>query len=200
MRRIRAVVFDLDGTLTLPGAIDFARMRSRIQCPPDTDILTWVSSFTESDPRRREQLEEIIREEEDLGLKAARPMPDAEALFKWLKAQDPPLKIGLLTRNNTRVMDQTLKLFSTDPFDIKLSRDWTGGPPKPSPAAILHMGEVWGLKGEEIVMVGDSDDDVMSGRGAGCALSICIGDYKKAVDLCDKQIKCLSELMPLLLS
>jgi hypothetical protein len=45
MRRLRALVLDMDGTLTMPGAIDFARMRARLLMPPaGGDILTHVAS------------------------------------------------------------------------------------------------------------------------------------------------------------
>ena len=44
-RRLRAVVFDLDGTLSRPGAIDFLRLRARLAMPSShLDILEWCKA------------------------------------------------------------------------------------------------------------------------------------------------------------
>jgi hypothetical protein len=43
-RRLRAIVFDMDGTLTQPGSIDFAAMRARCGVPSGVDILHHISS------------------------------------------------------------------------------------------------------------------------------------------------------------
>ena len=43
-------------------------------------------------------------------------------------------------------------------------------PPKPSPAAILHIAQKWGLpSAENLLFVGDSIDDMTAGRKAGAA-------------------------------
>ena len=49
--RIRAVLFDFDGTLTLPGALDFSRIKRALNCPPDIPILEYIESI--ADPVRR---------------------------------------------------------------------------------------------------------------------------------------------------
>ena len=42
MNSIRAVLFDFDGTLTLPGSIDFAGIKKAIRCPGDAPILEFI--------------------------------------------------------------------------------------------------------------------------------------------------------------
>ena len=51
--RIKFVLFDFDGTLTLPGAIDFALIRQRIGCPDDMAILEFIQTL--SDESRRQE-------------------------------------------------------------------------------------------------------------------------------------------------
>lgn len=40
-------------------------------------------------------------------------------------------------------------------------------PPKPHPAAILHIAREWGIPTSEMLMVGDSVDDMLAGNRAG---------------------------------
>ena len=40
--RLRAVLFDFDGTLTHPGALDFAAIKREVGCPPDQFVLEWI--------------------------------------------------------------------------------------------------------------------------------------------------------------
>ena len=40
-------------------------------------------------------------------------------------------------------------------------------PPKPHPAGILYIGNQWGIRASEMIMVGDSMDDMIAGREAG---------------------------------
>lgn len=42
-------------------------------------------------------------------------------------------------------------------------------PPKPDPAGILFICGEWDVKGSEVIMVGDSMDDMAAGRRAGAA-------------------------------
>merc|ERR1712094_85005 len=39
---LKGVVFDMDGTLTLPGQLDFQRMRERTGVPPGADIVPFL--------------------------------------------------------------------------------------------------------------------------------------------------------------
>ena len=194
-RRVSAVVFDLDGTLTLPGAIDFARMRERILCPSTSDILAHVEQRPLAE---RAALHAMIAEEEELGLARVQPMVGTTELFAHLRARTPRLLTGILTRNNNSVMARTLSQMALPwSFDLELSRDWSGGPPKPHPAALLHMAHQWGVEPSECIMVGDSDDDVLAGRAAGFT-TVAIGKDARAVALAHHSIQSLAELVAIL--
>ena len=57
-KRIKGVLFDFDGTLTLPGALDFQAIRREMKCPPDIPILEWLETVpAERKPPLRKILE-----------------------------------------------------------------------------------------------------------------------------------------------
>lgn len=106
-------------------------------------------------------------------------MPGADKVARLLDENNVPR--GLITRNVLgSVHHLHSKFFSHKPFDPALARCFT--PVKPSPAALLHICECWGISTDEAVMVGDSaKDDIVSGNAAG-ALTILI-DVERKYDL-----------------
>ena len=46
---IEGIVFDMDGTLTMPEQLDFAGMRAAIGCPSGTDIIDHVKNVVRKD-------------------------------------------------------------------------------------------------------------------------------------------------------
>ena len=196
-RRLRAVVFDLDGTLTAPGAIDFARLRSRLGMPArHPDILQWCHS---QPPHERPSLLRIVAEEEEAGLDNLQLNAGAEPLFSFLAARTPRLFSGVLTRNNEDVMRRSLAkldlLGGRHAFDVLVSRDFEGAP-KPSPDGLLHMARGWRIDASEIVMVGDAPDDMQAALAAG-AVAVAIGDDDEAAQLAHHRVRTLCELVPL---
>lgn len=68
--------------------------------------------------------------------------------------------------------------------------------PKPDPAGILHIAAEWGLdsRGERLIMVGDSIDDMTAGHTAGAATVLLLNDRNSALkdhehtDLCIRRL------------
>lgn len=174
-RRIGGIVFDLDGTLTLQGAISFAAMRQRTGCPPDQkDVLAHIAA---APPHAQPALHAIVVEEEEAGLARMRLAHDAGDVLEALAAAG--VRRALLTRNNDSAMRRTVDLLSAatgrrpdEMFDAMLCRDFT--PTKPHPAPLLHLCAAWGLPPHRVVMVGDTIDDVATGRAAG-AVTVLVG-------------------------
>lgn len=192
-KTIRAVAFDMDGTLTLPGAIDFKRMRARMLCPPHLDVLDHVAAAPT--PAAAAALAAIIVEEELAA--ETRLMPDVHVVGQWLRAR-AGVRAALLTRNNARVMQRTLDLLPGIPFAVALSREWAG-PPKPDAAPLLHIARELGVRPDEMVMVGDTIDDIECGRAAG-AVAILIGetDCARSIAAAHHRVKDLTALVALL--
>lgn len=191
MRRvIKAIVFDVDGTLTVPSLINFARMRERIACPPGVDILDHCGTDA---ARHAVVIEEELAAELTL-------MPDVFVLEGWLSAR-PHLKRALLTRNNSTALARTMSLLGPSfRFDAALARDW-GGKNKPHEEPLLHLSQTFECLPSETVMVGDSLDDVECARRAG-AIGILIGDpttdRERAVAAATHRVDSLTGLTALL--
>ncbi|KAH7623919.1 putative Haloacid dehalogenase-like hydrolase domain-containing protein [Nannochloris sp. 'desiccata'] len=164
LRVIRGVVFDMDGTLTVP-CIDFAEMRRRAGVT-EGDILTVIDAWP---AERRAKAYAAIAEIEAEALQNMKIMPGAVVLCSLLDASHVPR--ALVTRNVSSSVDFFHRThFDLPPFFPALSREWT--PYKPDPGSLLHIAEHWGVKGTELVMIGDSaKDDVVCANRAG-AVSI----------------------------
>ena len=69
-------------------------------------------------------------------------------------------------------------------------------PPKPDPAGILHIASQWGLpdRGDSLIMVGDSLDDMTAGFRAGAATVLLVNEVNahlashEHTDLCIKRL------------
>ena len=195
---LRGVLFDMDGTLTRPGAIDFAAMRARVGAPAGVDVLAHVASF--SSAAERDALLGIIVEEEERGLQRMELADHAREVLDFLAERRVPR--GLITRNNDAAMRRTVALLGRDDaFDVMLSRSFT--PTKPRPEPLLHIVEKWRLEPARVAMVGDAIDDVQCARAAG-AFAILIGPdaqcrfFKEALPLADAAVASLAELRELL--
>jgi HAD superfamily hydrolase (TIGR01509 family) len=188
----------MDGTLTLPGSIDFAAMRARVGAPPGIDVLEFIESQPDEETRAR--LHGFIEDEEEAGFRRQELMPDAGTVLDTLGAL--ALRLGVITRNCEGVMKRTLALPGLRPgaFSITLSRSFT--PSKPHPAPVLHVADRWGCSVGELVFVGDSLDDVLSGRAAG-ARTVLVGTpglhgHDTAAPHADAVVRTLSDVLSVL--
>lgn len=101
---VHGVVFDLDGTLTLP-VLDFAKLRSDLQCPKGVDILKFCNSKS---GREKEMALRLVEEFEEEGRQNTKLQPGVFELLKFLSQSG--LKRALITRNLQASVDQFLAL------------------------------------------------------------------------------------------
>eukprot|EP00566_Odontella_aurita_P011628 CAMPEP_0113546760 /NCGR_PEP_ID=MMETSP0015_2-20120614/11978_1 /TAXON_ID=2838 /ORGANISM="Odontella" /LENGTH=387 /DNA_ID=CAMNT_0000447237 /DNA_START=185 /DNA_END=1348 /DNA_ORIENTATION=- /assembly_acc=CAM_ASM_000160 len=171
---LKLVVFDMDGTLTVPN-IDFDELYRRCGVPRDEDILAAVSSM---EPGRAAEAHSIIEEVEEEGRRTLRLMPGAIEVGRWLHGHGIPM--SLVTRNTERtvsaLMDQLWIPAGGAPFKPILSRDTSKGrPAKPHPASLHDIAKAWSLDlpSNEVLMVGDSAPyDVGFGKAAGVSTAL----------------------------
>ncbi|XP_052144561.1 haloacid dehalogenase-like hydrolase domain-containing protein At2g33255 [Oryza glaberrima] len=170
-RLLRGVVFDMDGTLTVP-VIDFPAMyrevlggdeayaAARAAGGGSVDILHCIEGWAPDEQRRAYEV--IARFEQD-GLDCLQIMPGASELCGFLDAKQ--IRRGLITRNVKTAVDLFHQRFGMM-FSPALSREFR--PYKPDPAPLLHICSTWNIPPNEVVMVGDSlKDDVVCGKRAG---------------------------------
>lgn len=195
--RIQAVLFDFDGTLTAPGALDFAHIRKTLGCPDQVPVLEYIDSLVGE--ARRRQARQALDRFETQGAAASRPNEGAERLVRWLKAQG--LIVGILTRNNRASVVRALENFialQPDDFELIITRDDPVAP-KPAGDGVHYAARHLGVDLREVLVVGDFIFDMQAGREAGAwtVLLDPLDDPKLAGVECDRRIRQLEELRPI---
>lgn len=163
--RLDAVLFDFDGTLTRPGAIDFDGLKQALAIAPGTYALEHLSAL-EPGPERDRALAILHRFEVE-GAERSEPNDGAEDIVAWLREAGLPM--GMITRNTLSMVERALENFralSLDDFDVIVTRD-TPVPFKPEPDTILFAAAELGVPPERCAMVGDFVVDVEAGNRAG---------------------------------
>ena len=187
-RCIGAVIFDFDGTLTRPGALDFPALKRALGCPVDRPVLEFIEGMTDAE-QRLEAHAALDRFEADAAA-LSEPAVGAERFLRFLQAQRIPTAI--LTRNSRASVLRALANFNeigpTD-FTAIISRDDTAAP-KPSPDGVLLAAEKLGVTANESLVVGDLVFDIQAGQAAGAMTALIAPDgtgndsADKASDFC----------------
>ena len=162
---IKAVLFDFDGTLTEPGALDFAAVREAVGCGPSQPILEFIEGIPDEE-KRQAALQTLDRLEIEAAARS-RPNAGSERLVKFLRHNG--LKVGIVSRNSLRSIEIALANFGSlraADFDVVLTRD-DPIPPKPSPAGIRDAAERMGVPVGQVLVVGDYVYDIEAGCRAG---------------------------------
>ena len=171
--RLRAVLFDFDGTLTHPGALDFAAIKRAVGCPPDQFVLEWILALPPGETRDAATL--ALERFELEAADASAPNEGAEDLVRWLRGHG--VAVGVLTRNGLSAVERALRRFTAltvDDFDVVVTRDDEHVAPKPAPDGVLHAAAAMGVAPEETLVVGDFLLDMRAGRAAGAVTAFLV--------------------------
>jgi hydrogenase expression/formation protein HypE len=192
--RISAVLFDFDGTLTKPDALDFSVIKDILGCPKEIPALEFIESI--SDPQKRAEAFIELNRFESRAAANSEPNPGAENLIRTIHSKNLPM--GLITRNSMDSVREALKNFNDiglDDFDVVITRD-DPVRPKPSPEGILLAARKLNVEPRHILMVGDFVFDIDAGRSAGTLTALL--DVNPRVDKsrlkCDIIISCLADI------
>ncbi len=163
---IKAVLFDFDGTLTKPGALNFPLLKKNIGCPADTPVLEFIEGLPT--PSLRDEASAVLeRFEKDAAVKSE-PNPGAQDLIHYLRSKN--LAVGIITRNTLLNIKRSLKNFEhidLSDFDVIISRE-TPVQIKPSGDGIILAAEMLNIDVRQMIMVGDYIFDIHAGQMAGC--------------------------------
>ena len=195
---IKALLFDFDGTLTTPGALDFPSIKSALGCPLDTPILEYIQSL-EDQRSQTEAMERLAGFEIEA---AQRSTPNIGALetIAWLKRRN--LALGIITRNSRASVLSALEGFhplGARDFNMIITREDPVAP-KPSGEGILWAARRFHLTPRQVLMVGDYLFDCQAGKDAG-AVTILLdsGNDPRLRDAeCDYRIGRLVEIKTIL--
>lgn len=164
-RIVKAVVFDFDGTLTHPGALNFSEIKAAVGCPPDQPVLEHIEAM--ADPAERDRAHRMLADFELSAAEASQPNPGAEELIRWCRKRG--LRLGILTRNLRAAVMRALENFKTvgpDDFAVIISREDPHAP-KPHPEGVAAAAARLGVASREVAVVGDFVFDIQAGNGAG---------------------------------
>jgi hydrogenase expression/formation protein HypE len=175
-KRIKGVLFDFDGTLTYPGAIDFSAIKQELCCPPDMAILEYLETIP---PGEQAPLMAILEAKENDAARASLPNMGAEKVLSALKEKGLP--VGIITRNSMQSVCVALEKFSqttVQDFAAVITREKSL--PKPHPDGVYQAAERMGISPSELMVVGDFRFDVLAGKAAG-AITVLLQNSDKSV-------------------
>lgn len=161
--RIRAIVFDLDGTL-VDSALDFDAMRLEMGLSHNQPILEAIEALADHDAAR---CREILHRHEFEGGQRAVLMPGVPEFLAVVRRLG--LHTAVWTRNSRAVALATLARTGLE-FEVVVARD--DAPAKPDPTALVDLAGRWDLKPAELLMVGDWVFDIEAGRNAGARTAL----------------------------
>lgn len=122
LTRIEGVIFDMDGTLTVP-AYDFLKLRERLGLPCDVDILKAVDAMDNSENRAAAL--KAIEEFEEEGLRRLQLQPHAVDLLRFVGRHS--VGRALVTRNSQRSVQVFLSALQAnmmgDPSDGEMEEE-----------------------------------------------------------------------------
>ncbi len=156
---IQGIIFDMDGTLTVP-VLDFKRIRRELNITDaSADIVEEINNRSEDGQREAWAL--IERYEEEAAANC-RFQPDAGSVLDRFASAG--IRLAVITRNTRRSADIVLGRLGVK-FDPILTREFPFL--KPSPEPVRHILTCWQLNPRNVMMVGDYIHDIISGRDAG---------------------------------
>jgi len=163
---IKAVLFDFDGTLTKPGALNFPRLKKTIGCPADVPVLEFIEDLPTLS-QRNDALKELEYFEKEAAVNS-KPNIGAQKLIHFLRSKS--IGIGVITRNTLSSVERALQNFNDidmSHFDVIISRE-TPVRLKPSGDGIILAANTLNVDVKQILMVGDFVFDIQAGQTAGC--------------------------------
>jgi HAD superfamily hydrolase (TIGR01509 family) len=168
---VKAVIFDLDGTITQPY-FDFDAIRKEMGLDKNSGPV--LESMQKMTPQQRQRAEQILRHHEERAVIESKLNPGARQTLSALRRAG--VGIGILTRNrrsNAEAIAAKHKL----KFDAIVDRD--DGPVKPDAFGVLRLCEQFGVKPEQTLVVGDYLFDLLSAKAAGAA-AVLLANHERA--------------------
>jgi len=188
----KAVIFDLDGTITQPY-FDFDAIRQEIGLAQDSGPL--LESMEKMTLQQRVEAERILHYHEERAVTESLLNPGAEQTLSALRAAG--IHIGILTRNERDNAFAIARKYNLQ-FDAVIGRE--DGPVKPDAFGVLQLCRQFGVEPRETLLVGDYLFDLLSAKAAG-AVAVLLANHNQAeefaehADFCIKSISRILEIV-----
>jgi len=187
--QIKAVIFDLDGTITQPF-FNFDDIREEIGLARDSGPL--LESMQKMTTKQRQDAEKILDYHEQKAVTESKLNPNAKQTLSALRAAG--IRIGVLTRNqrdNALAIAQKHEL----QFDTVIGRE--DGPVKPDAFGVLQICEQFGVEPAETMLVGDYLFDLLCAKTAG-ALAVLLTNHNQADEFIEHADFCIEDISRIL--
>ena len=186
---IKAVIFDLDGTITEPY-FDFDAIRQEIGLARDSGPL--LESMEKMTPQQRRKAEKILLKHEQQAVVESRLNNGARETLSTLRASG--IHIGILTRNK-RDNAYAIARKHDLKFDAVIGRE--EGPVKPDAFGVLQLCRQFGVEPAEAMLVGDYLFDLLCAKTAG-ACAVLLANHHQADDFAGYADFCIENIAEIL--
>ena len=182
---IKAVIFDLDGTIT-EQYFDFDAIREEIGVGRDSGpLLETMLGMTE---QQRQRAERILHYHEQKAIEGSKLNSGVKEAVESLRKAG--IIVGVLTRNQRDSAVAVARKHDLE-FDAILGRE--DGPVKPDSFGVVHLCNQFGVKPSEAVVVGDYLFDLQCAKAAG-AIAVWLKnshhsqDFSEDADFCVENV------------
>ena len=189
---IKAVIFDLDGTITRPF-FDFDAIREEMGLDKNAGpILEAMEKMT---PQQRRRAEKILHFYEQMAVANSRLNAGAKKTLQALRRAG--ICIGILTRNKRRNVLAVARKHGLK-FDAVVDRE--DGPVKPDGFGVLELCRRFNVKPREAMVVGDYLFDLLCAKAAG-AVAVLLTNHHRAEEFtkhADFAIKRIDQILQII--
>ena len=186
---IKAVIFDLDGTITQPY-FDFDAIREQIGVDREAGPL--LELMEKMDPQQYQAAERILNYHEQKAVTESRLNPGARRTLHTLRQAG--IHIGILTRNR-RTNAVAIENKHGLKFDAIVGRE--DGPVKPDAFGVLHLCRLFAVEPHESMVVGDYLFDLQCAK-AGGALAVLLKNHGRAKEFVEHADFCIEKISQIL--
>jgi HAD superfamily hydrolase (TIGR01509 family) len=186
---IKAVIFDLDGTITQPY-FNFDDIREEIGLARDSGPL--LESMEKMTPEQRQKTEKILHKHEEKAVIESKLNAGAKHTLSSLRAWG--IHIGILTRNKRDNAHAIARKHNLQ-FDAVIGRE--DGPVKPDAFGVLKLCRQFGVEPEETLLVGDYLFDLLCAKAAG-ACAVLLTNHHQADDFAEHADFCIGNITGIL--
>ena len=208
--KIKAIAFDLDGTLIdsvpdLAAATQASLAELHLPTCTEQQVRTWVGNGAEM-LMRRAMTYALKQAVEQSALDQAMPVFMRHYqlhLEKHSKLYDGVLatihtlsekgyQLAIVTNKPYRFTVPLLEAFALAPYFTQVLGGDSLDAMKPDPLPLQHLLDEWQLDKSELLMVGDSKNDILAAKGAGIAsIGLTYGyNYGEDIGLCSPDAVC----------
>ncbi len=182
---IKAVIFDLDGTITQPY-FDFDAIRKEMGLEKNSGPV--LESMQKMSQQKRREAEKILHYHEQRAVTESKLNTGAKETLESLRKNG--IYIGILTRNKR---NNAFAIADKHGLQLDAVVDRDDGPVKPDAFGVLKLCQQFGVKPHETLLVGDYLFDLLCAKAAG-AVAVLLANHKQSVEFAEHADFCIEKI------